>query len=221
MMSSRGKPDLPLPAGSRLDAGLGAFRGLVRRQRKQARRQEQPLQQPPTPRIHPVALSAALGHLSLEDGGRSDKPSDKTPPSSGAQQDIQTLLPSETSFASRMAALYQQQQDSLDAMSDEVKSQCRISVMALFPDIDPKYLTQLCDEALWNPDSVIEQILNQQEDGVEYPRALKTDNVKKRKRQDDDAPTSSQELVKKWDNLERRQTPRDQSYHKTRFDLSP
>lgn len=219
-MSSRGKPDLPLPADSRLDAGLGAFRRLARGQEKQAH-QEQPLQQPPTPRIHPVALSATLRHLSLEDRGRSDKPSDKTPLSSGTQHDTQTLLPSETSFASKMAALYQQQQDNLDAMSDEVKSQCRISVLALFPDIDPKYLTQLCDEAIWNPNTVIEQILNQQEDGVDYPRAPKTDNLKKRKRQDDDAPTSSQELAKEWDNLERRQTPRDQSYHKARFAPSP
>lgn len=101
----------------------------------------------------------------------------------------------------------------MSAISDEVKSACRIEVLSLFPDIDPDHLTLICGEGLWQPQAIIEQILNQQEDGTQYPKAPKT-NLK-RKRDDEDA-VSSESAAKKWDNQERRLQRRHVSYFKIR-----
>lgn len=224
MLGEKPDLDLRLPVGARRNAWLRPFGPANQRRGRQAR-QLLPLQEPPpTPRINPIPLSVHPRPLSLD-----------TPPAPGTQQHIpnrrprrlQRRLRDETSLASSMAALNLQQQqdgmdpvdpvDAMDACSDDIKSQCRNHVLSLFPDIDLKYLAQLGDEARWCPDNVIEQILNQLEDGVDYPRAPKNNNLKKRKHQDDNASASPQEAAKEWDNLERRQIPRTDSYRKTRF----
>lgn len=96
----------------------------------------------------------------------------------------------------------------VDAIPDSVKSDCRINVLSLFPDIDPDHLTLLCEEGLWQSDGIIEQILNQQEEGKQYPKAPKP-NLK-RKRDDEENP------ILQWDNLERRSQQRPLGYLKTR-----
>lgn len=111
------------------------------------------------------------------------------------------------------AAANQQQQDAMDAISDDVKSMCRVEVLALFPDIDPDHLTLVCEEGLWQPQGIIEQILNQQEDGRSYPKAPKTSLKRKR---DDEDTVSPECAAKKWDNQERRHQRRNVSYFKTR-----
>lgn len=99
---------------------------------------------------------------------------------------------------------------------DRAKSECRAAVLSLFPDIDPDHLNHLCDERQWSPALVIEFILTQQDEDVQYPKAPKM-NLK-RKRQDEDGPsTPPEKSAKKWDTEERRQERRANSYFKTRL----
>lgn len=134
-------------------------------------------------------------------------------PRAAADQQAPQQLP-ETSQALKMAALHEQQQDSIDAISDEIKSECRDGVLALFPEIEPDHLTLICEEGLWQLDGIIEKVLNEQEDGKHYPKAPKS--TLKRKRSEDEDPTSPKYAAKKWDSIERRHERKDISYFKTR-----
>ncbi|KAK2613681.1 hypothetical protein N8I77_000574 [Diaporthe amygdali] len=104
-------------------------------------------------------------------------------------------------------------QDSLD-LSDETKSQCRISVIATLPDIDPEYLTRVCTEAQWDPNRVIDRIFDQVENGEPYPRVPKPNSLK-RKREDDDEASDPNNPAAKFDNEERRRQGKATSYKKT------
>lgn len=133
------------------------------------------------------------------------------------QQAPQLLKPPETDLEFKMAALQQQQlqqQDTIDAIPDEIKSECRNSVLSLFPDLDPDHLTQVCEEGLWQSVDIIEKILDDQEDGNHYPKAPKS--TLKRKRSDQEDPNSPKCTAKKWDSLERRQERKDVLYFRTR-----
>ncbi|KAL2275338.1 hypothetical protein FJTKL_02134 [Diaporthe vaccinii] len=104
-------------------------------------------------------------------------------------------------------------QDSLD-LSDKTKSQCRISVSATLPGIDPEYLARVCTEAQWDPNRVIDLIFDQVEEGKSYPRAPKP-NLLKRKREDDDEQSNPDNAAAKFDNEERRRQAKATSYKKT------
>lgn len=104
-------------------------------------------------------------------------------------------------------------QDSLD-LSDETKSQCRISVIATLPDIDPEYLTRVCTEAQWDPNRVIDRIFDQVENGEPYPRVPKPNSLK-RKREDDDEASEPDNPAARFDNEERRRQGKATSYKKT------
>ncbi|KAF3767644.1 hypothetical protein M406DRAFT_244120, partial [Cryphonectria parasitica EP155] len=65
-------------------------------------------------------------------------------------------------------------------VSNETKSTCRALVLSIFPDIDPDHLDVLCEERQWSSSGVLEHILNQQEDGIQYPTALKANLKRKR-----------------------------------------
>lgn len=103
----------------------------------------------------------------------------------------------------------QQQQDRMDPR-EGVKSQCRNSVLAALPDIDPECLTGLCEEAQWDPNLVIDRILDQVENGHPYPTAPKP-NLK-RKRDDDEEEQGPKMAAKRFDNDERRLQRKTASY---------
>lgn len=99
-------------------------------------------------------------------------------------------------------------------VDDETKSQCRISVSLALPDIDPEYLARVCTEAQWDPNRVIDQILDQMENGNPYPRMPKP-NLLKRKRDDEEEPPAQGNAAAKFDNEERRRQLKANSYKKT------
>ncbi|KUI68591.1 hypothetical protein VM1G_03842 [Cytospora mali] len=102
-----------------------------------------------------------------------------------------------------------QQQDSVDP-SERVESHCRASVLTALPDIDPECLTLLCEEAQWDPNLVIDRILDQVENGYPYPTVPKP-NLK-RKRNDDEETQGPETAAKKFDNDERRSQRKTASY---------
>lgn len=85
-----------------------------------------------------------------------------------------------------------------EAPSDKSKSDCLSNVLAIFPDIDPDHAANLCEQALWLEDVIVEQILDEQESGRPYPKARKP--TLKRKREDSEDPTTPENLAKRFDN---------------------
>lgn len=88
-------------------------------------------------------------------------------------------------------------------VSDDAKVQCRLDVLELFPDIDPAHMDGLCEERRWNPDQIIQHILDNLEQGKPYPKPLRASLKRKR---DDDSPAAitPASAAKKWDSDERR-----------------
>lgn len=105
---------------------------------------------------------------------------------------------------------------SLANISEETKTQCRITVLELFSDMDPDHLSHACEQGRWNPEDIISQVVNDMEDGKPYPKVQKTSL--KRKRGDEEEDFSSPEKVaKKWDNAGRRSQFRDAKSSYTRM----
>lgn len=105
---------------------------------------------------------------------------------------------------------------SLANVSDETKTQCRITVLELFSDMDPDHLSRACEQGRWNPEDIISQVVNDMEDGKPYPKTQKMSL--KRKRDDDEEDLSSPEkTAKKWDNAGRRSQFRDAKSSYTRM----
>lgn len=103
------------------------------------------------------------------------------------------------------------------SISDETKSQCRISVLELFCDMDPDHLSFICEQCRWIPEHVISQVVNDMEDGNSYPKIQRSSL--KRKRQDEEDATSPENAAKKWDNIGRRSQLRDAKSSYTRMRL--
>lgn len=103
----------------------------------------------------------------------------------------------------------QPQQDRMEP-SERVKSHCTNSVLATLPDIDPECLAHLCEEAQWDPNLVIDRLLDQAENGQPYPKAPKPSL--KRKREDDEDAQGPEIAAKKFDNDERRLQRKTASY---------
>lgn len=115
--------------------------------------------------------------------------------------------------APRSPAIQQQQQQQQDDMMgplERAKSHCRASVLTALPDLDPGCLTDLCEAAQWDPNLVIDRLLDQAEDGHPYPRAPKP-NLK-RKREVVEEPQGPEIAAKKFDNDERRSQRKAASY---------
>lgn len=104
----------------------------------------------------------------------------------------------------------QQQQDNRMDPAERVKSYCRTSVLTALPDIDPECLMHLCEEAQWDPNLVIDRLLDEVENGHPYPTAPKP-NLK-RKREDDEDTHGPEAAAKKFDNDERRSQRKTASY---------
>lgn len=112
---------------------------------------------------------------------------------------------------SQARTIIQRQQDSMtEEPSDEAKSRCRDAILEIFSDIDPEHLTTICEQGLWQQISIVEEIVNQQDNGYPYPRALKPSL--KRKRGHDDDPATPENLAKKFDNEERRAESKTREY---------
>lgn len=75
------------------------------------------------------------------------------------------------------------------AASDADKASCKTHVLLIFEDIDHKYLDELVESHAANPDSIIEAILDQQDNGRLYPRRA---NPLKRKRDEDESETDEE-----------------------------
>lgn len=94
--------------------------------------------------------------------------------------------------------------------TEQVRSLCRASILTALPNIDLEYLMRLCEEAQWDPNLVIDRILDQVENGHPYPTVPKR-NLK-RKREDDEEDTTPESAAKKFDNDERRSQRKNASY---------
>lgn len=103
----------------------------------------------------------------------------------------------------------QQQQDRMDPR-ERIKSYCKNSVLTALPDIDPACLTKLCEDAQWDPNLVIDRILDQAENGNPYPTAPKP-NLK-RKRDEDEHVQAPEAAARKFDNEERRSQRKTATY---------
>lgn len=104
---------------------------------------------------------------------------------------------------------------SMAHISVETKSQCRINVLELFPDMDPRHLSLVCEQGRWNLEDVISQVVNDMEDGKPYPKIQRM-NLK-RKREDEEDATLPKNAAKKWDNVGRRSQVRDAKSSYTRM----
>lgn len=107
----------------------------------------------------------------------------------------------------------QQQEQQLEFQyAVDIHEACRLNVLGVFPDIDHDHLARICDEAGWDPDTVVERILNDQDQNHPYPKAPK--GKLKRKREENEDP--SENAAKKWDSEDRRLKHKDGVYLKTR-----
>lgn len=100
-------------------------------------------------------------------------------------------------------------------LSDEAKSECRLTVLGLFSDIDRDYLVALCEQKLYTQDVIIEHILNEQENGRSYPRASRSNRKRKRGddyEDDDNDPAMLHDMANKFDNPGRRTNPKSLGY---------
>lgn len=104
----------------------------------------------------------------------------------------------------------QQHQGIMDPSAERARSDCRARVLTALPDIEPEFLSRLCNEAYWDPNLAIDRILDQVESGQPYPKVPKP-NLK-RKRQDDEDTPGPETAAKKFDNDERRSQRKTNSY---------
>lgn len=110
----------------------------------------------------------------------------------------------------------QQQANMANQPSDDAKSRCRTNILSIFPDIDLNHLTYLCEQGHWLQDGVVEQILNQQEDGHPYPKATRPNLKRKREEEEDDDSMALENQAKQFDNEQRRQKLKPHTYLTTR-----
>lgn len=101
--------------------------------------------------------------------------------------------------------------------SDQVKNQCRIDVLELFPDVDPAHMDALCLQQGWHSGSIIQHILDELEEGRPYPKPPRA-NLKRKRADDQPAAITPASAAKKWDNEERRSQFKDprSTYTRTR-----
>lgn len=78
---------------------------------------------------------------------------------------------------------------------------CKTKVLQVFEDICPKHLDELAAKFSNKPDNIIASLLDEQDNGLQYP---KRDNPKKRKREDDELAEDdgSRDIKAKIDNAE-------------------
>ncbi|KAL7628999.1 hypothetical protein AAE478_000517 [Parahypoxylon ruwenzoriense] len=69
--------------------------------------------------------------------------------------------------------------------SDAEKNSCKSSILAVFPDICSEYLDRVTSEYTYNTDTIITVILDNLENGKQYP-VRSRENPRKRKREDQD-----------------------------------
>ena len=93
---------------------------------------------------------------------------------------------------------------------EATKSDCRAAVLTALADIDPEHLTGLCEAAQWDPNLVIDRILDQVENGQPYPTVPKL-NLKRKREDEEDIPFP-ETAAKKFDNDERRSQRKPASY---------
>lgn len=98
-----------------------------------------------------------------------------------------------------------------DQLSDEAQSQCRSNVLVVFPDIDPDHLATICEQYRWLQQDIIEQILDDQDDGRPYPKAPRP-SLKRKRGDDEHDPETLENLAKKFNNEEHRAKPKSQNY---------